>query len=62
LAPIVWESIKKRALNYPVYSHEHPGRFDENGNPYVSHLPMDLFRNYDEVSYRVLDRRLKAGR
>jgi hypothetical protein len=44
-----------------MYSHEHPGRFDENGIPYVSRIPEDLYRNYDEATYRVFDRRIKAG-
>jgi hypothetical protein len=44
-----------------MYSREHPGRFDENGNPYIAHIPMDLLRNYDEATFRVIDRRLKAG-
>ena len=45
-----------------MYSRENPGRLDENGNPYIARIPMDLFRNYDEAQFRVIDRRLKAGR
>ena len=29
-------------------------KYDHNGNPYVAYLPSDLFRNYDEVHFRVI--------
>ena len=51
----------RTAKNYPIYSRHHPGKFDQNGNPYVVYLPSDIFRNYDEAHYRVIQRRLKAG-